>query len=250
MAIHDFAELLKERDDLEAAGIPLEPLENRVGRGTMDDGTDLTIRVGRERQLSVIRELKDGRFAYILPIFVRRDRPGKTIIRECWIEPPWLDTSVEFVEDPSSEERHPGYYNLPGNTERFMRESVLNHRMNGRLSRGDIREGFLLAVGSRPPETYKNHEKIEVAFGILDEWDHEHIEMLQMVLNRLPTRAKATSKSTRSPLLSRPDLISTANPLVAPPESPEEDRTKYAEAYCRILEGIARFQTKVGHKDE
>jgi hypothetical protein len=89
MTIRDFGALMRQWSELEAAGIPLEPLENRVGIDTRASGAGLTIRVGRDRSHGEIRELKNGSFAYILPVFVRRNLPGKTIIRDSWIEPPW-----------------------------------------------------------------------------------------------------------------------------------------------------------------
>src|SRR5579864_6192385 len=151
MANSDLAALTRDWTELEAADIPLESLENRIGIDTRKRGAGLTIRTGCDHQRSEIRELQDGRFAYILPVFVRRDHPGKTIILDCWISPPWLETDVRFVEDPNGG-KHPGYYNLPHDTERFPRERVLNHRINCTLSRGEIRDGFLLAVGWRPPD--------------------------------------------------------------------------------------------------
>jgi hypothetical protein len=208
MAIRDIEALVRHWQDLEAADIPLEPLENRVGINTRNRGGGLTIRGGRDRWNCEIRELKDGTFAYILPVFIRRDFSGKTIIRDSWIEAPWPSAPIDFLEDPKDEGRHPRYYKFPGDTEHFMREKVLNHRMACVLSRGDIREGLLLGVGLRPPETYKNHCKIEVKFCVLDQWDVVHDAKLQMQIDRLPTRAKEIKKSKRGPLHSRPD----ANP--------------------------------------
>jgi hypothetical protein len=201
MAIRDFGALARQWRDLEAAGIPLEPLENRVGVDARSSGSGLTIRRGRDAWRSEIRELKDGRFAYILPVFIRRDRPGKTIIRDSWIEPPWLDTNVEWLEDPRDEGRHPAWYNFPGDTERFAREKVVNHRINCVLSRGNICEGLLLGVGLRPPEAFNNHQQIEITFGILDQWDCEPLAKLQMRMNRRPTRAKQINRSARGALV-------------------------------------------------
>jgi hypothetical protein len=201
MAIRGFGALARQWRDLEAAGIPLEPLENRVGVDARSSGSGLTIRRGRDAWRSEIRELKDGRFAYILPVFIRRDRPGKTIIRDSWIEPPWLDTNVEWLEDPRDEGRHPAWYNFPGDTERFAREKVVNHRINCVLSRGNICEGLLLGVGLRPPEAFNNHQQIEITFGILDQWDCEPLAKLQMRMNRRPTRAKQINRSARGALV-------------------------------------------------
>ena len=197
--IRDFAALAQQWRDLEEAGIPLEPLENRVGIGARSSGHVLTIRSGsRHPGRSEIRELWDGRFGYILSVFVRRDAPGKTIIRDSWISPPWGDPSFEWLADPKDDGRHPAWYTVPGDTEQFARVEVLNHRINCVLSRGDFREGLLLGVGSEhPPDTYKNYDKVPVAFTILDQWDFRHPGNLQMRMNRLPTRVAALSKMVR-----------------------------------------------------
>src|SRR5262245_36177067 len=96
MAINDSKMLAREWHDLDAAGIPLAPLENRIGVDPLGAGSSLTIRRGRDGMRSEIRELKGGRFAYVLPVFVRRNRPGKTIIREHWLEAPWLPPNIDL----------------------------------------------------------------------------------------------------------------------------------------------------------
>jgi hypothetical protein len=244
MANRDFAALTRQWAELEAAGIPLEPLENRVGIDKRNSGTALTIRAGRDRLRSEIRELKGGRFGYILPLFVRRNLPGKTIIRDSWIVPPWLDTNIEWLEDPRDEGKHPAWYSFPGDSERFFRERVLNHRINCVLSHGDIREGLLLGVGLRPPQTYENHQKIEVTFGILDQWDCEPSVKLQMQISRLPTRAKMINKRTRGPLLSRRDFVAPARSLTPPSGPTEESRKKDEEAIRRMDEEMARITSE------
>ena len=200
-------ELLKHWHELEAAGIPLEPLENRVGIDPRKSGAGLTIRAGRDRWRSQIWELPNGCFGYVLPVFVRRDRPGKTIICDCWISPPWVETSIAWLEDPREEGQHPGWYDLPGDMERFARERVLNHRMHGFLSKGDIREGLLLAVGPRLPETYKHNDEVIITFTVLDRWDCEHSAKLPMRINRRAAQPKPSVRNKRGSLFSRRDVI-------------------------------------------
>jgi hypothetical protein len=227
MASRDVQQLVTDWNALEAAGVPLEPLENRVGLDSRTSGTGLTVRAGRNHRRSEIRELNNGRFAFILPVFVRRDRPGKTIICDAWIGTSWPDTQIEWLDDPEQEEKHPGYFNLPGDAERFLRQEVLNHRfINCVLSRGDIRSGLLLAVGSRPPDIYKDNDLVSITLTVVDQWDCEQMVTLQMKMNRRPTRAKAIHTSTRSPLLSRRDGITEARSLVTRCEPTEDSRTK------------------------
>ena len=226
MENNDFTKLRQQWRELEASGIPLEPMEYRVGGDARNSASGLTIRIGRDHLWSEIRELKNGSFAYILPVFIRRDHPGKTTIRDVWLTPPWDDLCVELLEDPKDSGRNPGWYAFPGDTERFERERVLNHRINCVLSRGDIREGLLLAIGSRPPEIYTNHQIIELIFGILDEWDRQHTAKLQMQLSRRSARAKMIHKSSRIPLFSRRDVPASARSLVAPPAPTTESLKK------------------------
>ena len=192
MAIRNFGALAQQWRDLEAAGIPLEPLENRVGIAR-SAARVLTIRIEPHRLGgSEIRELKDGRFGYVFPVFIRRDSPGKTIIRDSWISPPWTDPTFEWLEDPKDLGQSPAWYTFPRETEQFARAEVLNHRIRCVLSRGDIREGVLLGIGcGRPPEIYKHNAKVSVALTLVDQWDCTHSEKLEMWINRLAVRAKA-----------------------------------------------------------
>lgn len=192
MAMRDFGALAQQWRDLEAAGIPLEPFENRTGVAG-SPARILTIRSGSHRPGgSEIRELKDGRFGYVVAVFIRRDAPGKTIIRDSWISPPWTDPTFEWLEDPKDSGQHPAWYTFPRDSEQFARVEVLNHRIRCVLSRGDIREGLLLGVGcGRPPETYKRNDKVPVALTLLDQWDFAYSEKLEMRMNRVAVRAKA-----------------------------------------------------------
>jgi hypothetical protein len=247
MTTNDVRQLVKDWADLDAADIPLEPLENRVGFDSRNSGTGLTVRAGRNHWRSEIRELKNGRFAFILSVFIRRDRPGKTIICDAWIGTSWPDTSIEWLDDPEQQAKHPGYFNLPGDTERFFREEVLNYRFIDRtLSRGDIRSGLLLAVGSRPPDIYKDHDPVSITLTVVDQWDCEQKVTLQMKMNRRPARAEPTHTSTRSPLLSRRDVIVPNRPHVAPREPTPDSRKKEAEDCRQLLEDMALFQA--GHE--
>lgn len=234
MTIRDFGALARQWRELEAAGISLEPFEDRVGIDARSLGSGLTIRRGRDTWASEIRELKNGSFAYILPVFIRRDRPGKTIIRDCWIEAPWSGATIELLEDPRIEGQHPAWYNFPSDTDRYSREKVANHRINRALSCGSICEGLLLGVGPHPPEDYKNHQQVEITLGILDQWDNELSAKLKMRMNRRPTRNKAIAKRTPGALLGRRDLIVPGRSLVA--ASTEESRERASKAIRREIE--------------
>lgn len=200
--------------ELEDAGIPLEPRKFRVG---VKPNAGLMIRqMPTAYSEAEIRELNDGRVAYVLPVFIRRDEPGKTNVRGCTLDVPW-DECVEWLDE--DEKRNRGWYafsrDYPPKHE-FPRETVLNHRMQCILSRGDIREGFLLAVGKvYPPETYRNGEIIPIRFSILDQWDCHPSVIFELPLVRNPlarnlNRANQTPRAKRKPLFSCPDRIAPA----------------------------------------
>lgn len=250
MANRDVPQLVTDWNILQAAGVPLEALECRVGIDAENSGKVLTVRAGRDRWRCEIRELKNGQFAFIVPLFIRRNRPGKTIIMDAWIGPSWPDTSIELLEDPRFEDKHPGYYNLPGDSERFFRDEVLNHRIiNSTLSRGDIRAGLLLAVGSRPPDLYKHHDVVAITVAVVDQWDAEHKVTLKARMYRRSAQTKVVTESTRGPLLSRRDVIVPTHPYAALRESVAEHRKKEAAAYREVMKDIARFQAKHSAKN-
>ena len=242
MPNHDARRLVEHWTDLEAASIPLEPSEYRIGFDAQNSGAELTIKPGRDHWRAQIRELKGGRLAYILPIFVRRDRPGRTVIRDAWIAAPWPDP-VELIGD-LKEETKPAYYAFPGDAEIFQRDDVLNHRLHCVLARGEIREGLLLGLGSRPPDGFNDQDKIHVTLGILDQWDDELTVTLEMKIRRLPPRAKPVITSTRGPLLSRRDILPSSPPLVAPHDPTGETRKKDAAADRRTPEDVVHVQCK------
>src|ERR1700720_4567643 len=170
MATHRLGRLVGDWHELEDAGIPLEPMKNRVG---IKPNAGLTIRqMPTDYNEAVIREI-EGRVAYVMPVFIRRDEPSRTIIRNCKLHVPWDE--VEWLEE--DEKRNRGWYafsrGYPPKHE-YARDTVLNHRMKCILSLGDIREGLLLAVGKvPPPEMYRDGEIIPIRFSILDQWDCE-----------------------------------------------------------------------------
>jgi hypothetical protein len=249
MLTRDFGVLAQEWNDLEATGIPLAPLEDRVGVDARHLGRALMIRNGSQHGRNEIRELSHGRFGYILSVFVRRDLPGKIIIRDSWIWPPWEDPTFEWLADPKDEGKHPGWYTFPGDREQFARVEVLNHRINCGLSRGDFREGLLLGVGSQqPPITIKNYDKVAVTFTIEDQLDCRHREEFQMRMTRLPVRAKEIHKRTTPPLFSRPDVVAPRCSAISRPVPAKGVSTKDVESTRRALEEMISLSSKREHK--
>ena len=241
-ADHDVRRLAQHWTDLEAASIPLEPPEYRVGLDARNPGAALTITPGRDHWRSEIRELKNGRFAYILPVFIRRDRPGKTIIRDAWIAAPWRDF-IELLADPK-EGPNSAYYAFPDDAESFPRKDVLNHRLHCVLARGDIREGLILGSGVVSARRIQGRKKIQVTLSILDQSDDERTATLEMKMNRIRRRAKPVITSARGPLLSRRDNLQPTRPLVAPRDPTVDTRKKEAMSDQHISKDVVREHSK------
>jgi hypothetical protein len=197
--------LAKHWDNLEATGVPLEPLEYRVGIGAANSA--LTIRAGRHPRRAEIMDLESGHSAFILPVFIRANGPGKTIICDASIGTLWPDTNIEWIDDPRESKSHPQYYCFPSDTEHFMREEVLNHRIKCNLPPGDIREGLLLAVGSRPPGEYLHQNQVPITLTLVDQWDFEHRATFRVRIGRRSTPSPERNVSKRGPLFSRRDIL-------------------------------------------
>jgi hypothetical protein len=206
MTIHRFGRLEDDWRELVNSGIPLEPLKFRVG---VNSNGGMTIRQYDTPYESGIQELRSGRVAYVISVFIRRDEPGKTIIRGCSLDVPW-DDSVEWLEE--DKRRNRGWYTFWENSyppmHEYARGRVLNHRLICTLSRGAFREGLLLAVGKmRPPETYCDGDIIPITLRILDQWDYETPAIFKLRLERCRALDKKIKESTRESLLSRRDRI-------------------------------------------
>jgi hypothetical protein len=222
MTIHRSGQLLEEWLELDECGIPLEPLEFRFG---VNSNAEVTIRQ-YDLPYSGIRELRSGRIAYVIPIFIRRDDPGKTIIRECSLDVPW-DDSIEWLDEGTG--RNCGWYAFSKQTypppHEYARKTVLNHRMTGTLWRGEIREGLLLAVGQvRPPENYQHGEIIPITLNILDQWDRKLSAIFKLRLERCRALDKKIKDTTRKSILARHARISAEMKAAAARMDAEEIR--------------------------
>jgi hypothetical protein len=206
---HELSRLEAQWCELESAGIPLEPPEYRTGLEDCPDGRRLTIRQECTFDENVVRELTNGHFAYVAKVFIRRNLPGKSIIRAAFLTPPWIDPDIELLEDPGYEGKTRRWYSFPGETQQFYPGGVLNYRIFGTLARGDVRSGVILALGPvRPPEKFRNDERIPVTLNVIDQWDVTHRASLWLWLHRLPTKVKEVPKSTRGKLHDHPDKSS------------------------------------------
>jgi hypothetical protein len=212
MPIHKFSRLDEDWRELEDAGIPLEPLVFRVG----SDSRGLLIRhEPHPYEDGYVREIRLGRVTYMVPIFIRRDAPGKTIIRDCTLHAPW-DDFIEFLEEDT--EKNAGWYTFSEDTlprkHEYPRNMVLNHRITGTLSRGDIKQGLLLGIGRvSPPETYRSGDKIPIVLSIVDQWDSQPSTTFNLELMRCRNRANEIPNPKRKPLFSCRDVVASGKSI-------------------------------------
>ena len=214
MAIHRLSRLIEDWRELEGAGIPLESMNFRVGL----DSRGLLIRhEPHPYEDGYVREIRPGRIAYMVPVFIRRDAPGKTIIRTCALRAPW-DDFIELLEEDT--EKNAGWYTFSEDTyprkHEYPRNMVLNHRIAGALSRGDIREGLLLGIGRvSPPEKYRSGDRIPIVLTIVDQWDCELPAVFELPLTRCPKPPNQNAKRKRPSLLSCRDVAAPTGKSVA-----------------------------------
>jgi len=192
----------------EARGIPLEPPEFRVGVARRCSNRGLVISQQDGPTWAMITELDNRNFGYVLEPFILQTTPRKLIILDCWLSVPWQDPVIEWLPDPATSVPKSLLYSL-GTTWQFPREDVLNHRLKGPLSFGDIRQGLLVGRGPmQPPDTYKDGERITVILRVVDQWGQTYSAPFKMRLSRFrPARRPTISKSTRGSLFSRPTPV-------------------------------------------
>lgn len=246
MRIHRPDRFVTAWRELEEAGIPLEP---ELLRADVIRNYGLTMRRRlRGFDEPCIREIRLCRVAYVLPVSIRRDEAGRTIIRDCTLRAPWED-EIEWLEEDT--EKNAGWYTFSEQTyprmHEFPREMVLNHRMTGTLRRGDIREGVLLGLGKAPvPETYRSGDKIPITLTILDQWDCEPSATFDFRLTRRRTRAQEIRKSARGPLLSRRDpVVTTTNRIEARPMPVTkacDEKTRRGELFREMMAYLSAIE--------
>jgi hypothetical protein len=205
----DPQQLLEDWAGLEARGVPLEPFEHRCGIDNQRCGVELLVRQWGNPDSNRIFELSFGAFAYTLQVFIRSEGGRRAIISHWSLELPWPDR-VEGLQDPRDEDKSSTVYAFPGKDWwEYSFGEVLNHRLAGKMARGDIREGLLLGTGwQRPPDTYQHGEMIPAILRVFDQWDRPHIGTFELQLSR-PLRPKKpiNQKRVRRSLFSDRDPV-------------------------------------------
>jgi hypothetical protein len=251
--IVNYAALERRWADLERAGIPLESQEHRIGARR-----DLAIAACRPEYglAAEVRELRSGAFAYVVPVCIRRETRGTTLIREFWIAPPFAG-AVDLLDNSRIETRKGRpYYRFPGDSARFYTGNVLNQRIDHRLTPNHPPlNGAVLGIGSPIPEPYSNHKVIDITLGVVDQHGSELSTTLPLALHRLRAPLKGAKHSRRAPLLSRRDRIVPGNPLVAPrfePLGSQEDVEKDVARFVAAMEqlGEAVEHARRGAKED
>jgi hypothetical protein len=169
---------------------------------------------------------------------MRRDQPGKTVVREITLHVPW-DDSIEWLRE--GQKRNRGCYSFSRDIpQQYARHSVVNHRFRCTLTPGDIREGLLLGVGRvRPPANYRDSEIIPIRLSALDQWDAELSVTCKMRLNRCRYLANKIVARPRGPLLSKRDTIKDREP-------PKPTKPLTGKEIARILEECMQATDALG----
>jgi hypothetical protein len=99
------------------------------------------------------------------------------VLRGFDLQVPWNDQDFRFLHDPR-EAAHPReYYEMPMMTLHFPVGGVINHRTfnSGKMTPGDVIEGFILAVGTTAiPRLYKHGDEIEMKLSVYDQRGKPH----------------------------------------------------------------------------
>ncbi len=198
MKIYDFEELLDHWRELEAGGIPLEPMQYRAAIDRRNSGRGLVIEQHGELASNTIFEIENNSVGYILDPFILCDLPGKTIIMHWELEIPWEESLFHCLPDPTEDGPKDALYSFPGKRPlQYPREMILNHRMCGKcvLRRGDILQGMLLGVGYAPiPKTYKHGAEIQIILKIIDQWGWTHSAPFRIWLDQSVTLERQIQK--------------------------------------------------------
>lgn len=199
MRIDAHHQLLGRWHELEASGVPLEPMRYRTGFDGRDSSKGLVIEQQGERASNIIFVLKNYcPIQYMLDPFIRCDLPGETVIRDVGLVVPWkADLLFQWLPDPAEEGPKDAPYLFPGkNPIPYPRDKVLNHKMCRVLRRGGVLQGLLLGVGyTPPPKRYSDGAEIEIILEIVDHWGHLHSAPFLMWLHRSVTRGRPIRKT-------------------------------------------------------
>jgi hypothetical protein len=232
-------DLIKEWLELQAAGISLAPLAERVGLDIRKTGAELLIRELHGYVPAEICELRSGCFGYVLPVFIRRDAPGKTILRNVGLSTPGAYTYIAPVDRPMCDRRYPDFYAFPGGTERFPLADVLNERITNRtLRRGECIEGLLLGLGGRPAVDVVG-DRIPITITLTDQSDGEHVKTLEVPIHFIPARKREAAERPRRDLLSKCDAIDPSSRSRKAPPAPKGLSDQ------EIVEMIDRFDAEM-----
>lgn len=171
--------------ELQAAGrevtIPEESLEN-------SDALDIVL---APRHENILRELPNGRTCYA--IFARQlSRRGGLILESFEIASEW---DSDLIIPLRAEEKKPYRFARAFD---FPWHEVLNHRIENGLRfhhRGDLAEGWLLAIGYRPiPDKYRNWMAVTLDITFTDQFGDSHCARAEASLERSARRVDLTAR--------------------------------------------------------
>jgi hypothetical protein len=124
----------------------------------------------------------------------------KLILQGFELSSPAWPLNAYILDDPTVSNSACEFYHLLDG-EKFYREEILNHRVEGegRLGRGDVMEGLLLAESFDPvPSKYTDHTFMPLCLSIANQFDEVHKSTFGIQVERIPPRIqpRAERRST------------------------------------------------------
>lgn len=147
---------------------------------------------------------------YMLDIEIVSDVPGRVTMCEIMLILPWEDSLFSWLPDPAESAPAESLYRFPGkNPLEYPRQMVINHRTyeRGRLRRGDLIRGLLLATSPEPiPDRFHHGASVSAELQIFDQWEQcFHSDVSLWVDRSVRLRRQLSSRRRFLPLQSEVD---------------------------------------------
>jgi hypothetical protein len=130
-----------------------------------------------------------GSTGFFFNIAIVNNSPKSTVvITDFYLELPWNDPQFRVLDDPKDLVPPKDYYSIPGTSERYPRDMVINHRRysKGKLEPGDTIEGYLLGYGYAPiPQDIKTGSPIPMKLSVFDGQCKRHSTTLEVMVLKL-----------------------------------------------------------------
>lgn len=195
-------ELRREWAELEAGGIPLEPLKYRVGLNLPRNNRSLSIKQIGYMTTNILFEMRNHAIGIVFDPYIVNVGQGKINIIAWHLELPWATTRFEWLPDPREIKAQYMSYSFPGTEMSFERQTVLNHRAQRTLRHGDTLEGLMLGVLYDPfPESIQHGTRFYVRLKLYDQFDGIHVGRFNTWVQRTSTFDKKMKQRKKVDLM-------------------------------------------------